>query len=206
MGKRDFVTSTDYVHPYRPFPIRVFNFLGRSGRTLGPPGRLEAEDLVKQARRRTGLADFGDAEHFDAMEVLVKSINDEARLTATGRLIQKSRLTDALVHRLRIEELLKTHPEIQDIDLGTIILVTGLQRTGTTLLQRLLNSNPAIRGVSGAELLDPVPAGSTNGRGTIARKLRPILAQRVIPICHRSSWLSTRSAIVSRKRMSCCST
>ena len=180
MGKRDFVTSTDYEHPYRPFAIRVFNFLGSSGRKLGLSGRLEAEVLAKHARRKTGLADFGDDGHFEALEVLVKSINDEARLTATGRLIQKSRLTGALVHRLRIEELLRTHPEIHDIDLGTIILVTGLQRTGTTLLQRLLDSNPAIRGVSGAEMLDPVPAGSMKGRGTIARKLRAPLAQRAI--------------------------
>lgn len=128
--------------------------------------------------------------------MLVRSINDEARLTATGRLIQKSRLTGALIHRLRIEELLRTHPEIHDIDLGTIILVTGLQRTGTTLLQRLLNSNPAVRSLSGAELLDPVPTHSPKGRDIIARKLRPILAKRAIsylppqfvavhPISHR---------------------
>ena len=112
--------------------------------------------------------------------MLVKSINHEAGLTATGRLIQKSRLTGALVNRLRIEELLRTHPEIHDVDLGRIILVTGLQRSGTTLLQRLLNSNPDVRSLSGAELLEPVPAGSMEGRGEFARRLRSILAQRVI--------------------------
>ena len=180
MGKRDFVTSTDYKHPYRPFPIRVFNILGRSSRKLGLSDRLEAESLVRHAKRKTGLADFGDDGHVKALEVLVKSINDEARLTATGRLIQKSRLTGALVHRLRIEELLRIHPEIHDIDLGTIMLITGLQRTGTTLLQRLFHSNPAIRAVSGAEMLDPVPAGTTKRRGTIASTLRPMLTQRAI--------------------------
>lgn len=180
MGKRDFVTSTDYEHPYRPFPIRVFNVLGRSSRKLGLSGRMEAEGLVKHARRKTGLVDFGDDGHFEALEVLVKSINDEALLTATGSRIQKSRLAGALVHRLRIEELLRIHPEIPDIDLGTIILITGLQRTGTTLLQRLLHSNPAIRAVSVAEMLDPVPAGMTKKRGTIAPTLRPMLTQRAI--------------------------
>ena len=178
MGDRNFVTSRDYEHPYRPLPIRLYNFLGRAGRKLGLPDDLKAEVLVKRARRKTGLADFGDEGHFEALAVLVKSINREAGLTATGRLIQKSRLTAALVNRLRIEQLLRTHPEIHDIDLGRIILVTGLQRSGTTLLQRLLNSNPDIRGLSGAELL--VPAGSMEGRGKIARKLRSILAHRAI--------------------------
>ena len=76
------------------------------------------------------------------LQVLVESINDEARLTATGRQIQKSRFAAALANRLRIQELLRRHPEIHDIDLGRIVLITGLQRTGTTLLQRLLNSHP----------------------------------------------------------------
>ena len=180
MGNREFVTSTDYEHPHRPFPIRVFNALGRSSGKPGPSGRLEVGGLVEQARRKTGLANFGDDGHVEALHVLVESINDEARLTATGRLIQKSRLAGALVHRLRIEELLRAHPEIHDIDLGRIILITGLQRTGTTLLHRLFNSNPAIRSVSGAEMLEPVPAGTTKRRGTIARTLRPMLTQRAI--------------------------
>jgi len=180
MGEGGFVTSRDYEHPYRPLPIRLYNFLGRAGRRLGLAGDLKAEVLVERARRKTGLADFGDEGHFEALAVLVESINDEARLSATGRLIQKSRLTGALVNRLRIEELLRTHPEIHDIDLGRIILVTGLQRSGTTLLQRLLNSNPDIRGLSGAELLEPVPKGGLRGLGEIARKLRAILAHRAM--------------------------
>ena len=150
------------------------------GRKLGRPGYLEVEALVEKARRKTGLDYLGDGSYFEALQVLIKSINGEARLTVTGRLIQQSRLVRALVHRLRIEELLRKHPEILEIDLGRIILVTGLQRTGTTLLQRLLNSNPAIRGVSGGELLEPVPAGKWKQRGTIGRRLRSVMAQRAI--------------------------
>ncbi|MXX96468.1 MAG: sulfotransferase [Rhodothermaceae bacterium] len=177
MGKSDFVTTTDYERPYRPFFIKVYN--GLSGR-FGPPGYLEAEVLVEQAKRITGLEDLGDSKFFEALEVLVKSMNDEARLTATGRLVQKSRLTRALVHRFRIRDLLRKHPEINEVDLGKIILVTGLQRTGTTLLQRLLNTNPAIRGISGGELLEPVPAGNMNRRGTFSRKFYSFMAHQAI--------------------------
>ena len=183
MAKTDFTTSTDYEHPYRPLPIRVFNSIGRSG-------SLDVEELLNVARRKTGLADFGGDGHLQALEVLVKSINEEASLTPTGRLIQKARLTGALIQRLRIEALLKKHPEIEDIDLGAIVLIAGLPRSGTTLLHRLLHSHPNIRGVSGVEALEPVPAGDAKRHEATARKLRAVLAK------HAISYLSPQFAAI----------
>ena len=174
------MTSTDYQNPYRPIPIRAFNRLGRAGQRLGLPGRLDVDKLVKHAQRKTGLSDFGDDGHWEALQVLVESINDEARLTPTGLVVQKSRLTGALVQRLRIQDLLKRHPEIDDVDLGTVIMITGLQRTGTTLLHRLLYSNPEIRGISGNEALLPVPASEVAQRAERSRKRQAVLAERTI--------------------------
>ncbi len=180
MAEQGRVTSTDYEHPYRPVPVGILNRIGSVGRKLGLTGSMRVDTLVNQAKRKTGLADFGDDGHLRALEVLVRSINDEARLTATGRFIQKSRLADALVYRLRIEDLLATHPEIHDLSLGKIVLVTGLQRSGTTLLQRLLGSHPEIEGVSAAEALDPVPAPRAKASQTDARTRRARLARGVI--------------------------
>ena len=174
------MTSTDYENPYRPLPVTVFNRIGRAGPRFGLSGRLEVDSLIGHAQRKTGLTDFGEDGHLRALEVLVESINDEARLTAVGRQIQKSRLAAALVNRLRIEELLRRHPEIHDIDLGTIVLITGLPRTGTTLLQRLVNSHPGIRGISGAEALNPVAAVDPSERGQRARTRRAGIAKRAI--------------------------
>ena len=174
------MTSTDYENPYRPVPIRAFNRLARAGQRLGLPGRLEVNKLVKHATRKTGLSDFGDDGHLEALQVLVNSINDEARLTPTGLIVQKSRLASALVQRLRIQDLLKRHPEIDDTDLGTVIMITGLQRTGTTLLHRLLYSHPDIRGISGNEALLPVTAAETAERAERSRKRRAVLAERTI--------------------------
>ena len=174
------MTSTDYENPYRPLPIRVFNRLGRASLRCGRSGRLEVDSLVGHAQRKTGLTDFGDDGHLRALQVLVESINDEARLTAIGQQIQKSRLAGALVNRLRIGELLSRHPEIGDIDLGRIVLITGLARTGTTLLHRLLNSHPGIRGISGAEALNPVSAVDPSERPQRARERRAGLTKRAI--------------------------
>ena len=174
------MTSTDYENPYRPVPVRAFNRLGRAGQRLGLPGRLDVDRLVKHAKRKTGLSDFGDGGHLEALQVLVESINDEARLTPTGLIIQRSRLAGALVQRLRIQDRLKRHPEIDDIDLGTVIMITGLQRTGTTLLHRLLYSHPEIRGISGHEALLPVPAAEAAERAERSRQRRAVLAERMI--------------------------
>ncbi|MXZ77738.1 MAG: sulfotransferase [Acidimicrobiia bacterium] len=170
------MTSTDYQNPYRPVPVRVFNRLGRAGSS----GRLDVDKLTKHAKRKTGLSDFGDDGHLEALQVLVESINNEARLTPTGRIVQKSRLAGALIQRLRIQDLLRRHPEIDDIDLGPVIAITGLQRTGTTLLHRLLYSHPEIRGISGLEALMPVAATDSAERAERARKRRAMLAERTI--------------------------
>ena len=131
MAEKNAETSTDYENPYRPLPVRIFNSIGKLSENLGLPV-LWISRISPPARfEKRGLRDFGDDGHFEALEVLVKSINDEAELTPTGRMMQKFRLASALVHRLRIQELLKRRPEVHDIDLGKIILVTGLQRTGT---------------------------------------------------------------------------
>ncbi len=179
MAKKNLATSTDYENPYRPLPVKVLNSIGKLSENLGLSSSLNIEKLTTGAIRKTRLEDFGNDGHFEALEVLINSINEEAELTPTGSLIQKIRLTSALVHRLRIEELLKQHPEIHDISLEKIILITGLQRSGTTILHRLLNSHPDIRGVSGTEALNPLPP-SSKAKGTITRNVHAVLAQRLI--------------------------
>ncbi|MCE2532077.1 MAG: sulfotransferase [Acidimicrobiia bacterium] len=172
------MTSTDYANPYRPLAIRLLNRIGRAGRSVEQPGWLDVDSLLDSARRKTGLTDFGADGHLRALRVLVDSINDEARLTTTGRLIQRSRLSAALVNRLQIQELLRRYPEIDDIYLGGIVLIAGLQRTGTTLLQRLLSSHPEIRGITGPEVLHPVPDVDDVERGKRTRERRAVLAKR----------------------------
>ncbi len=88
---------------------------------------------------------------------MIKSINEEARLTSVGYAIQRTRIVSALSTRLCAEHLISKHPEIPDLDLGRIILITGLQRTATTTLHRLIAADPDIRELRAWEALNPVP-------------------------------------------------
>ena len=167
---------TDYRRPYRPWPVRALNALGRLRSDRG----LDVETMLARARSRTGLSDYGDGWFLEPLQVLVDSINAEARLTPVGRRIQRQRLTTALANRLRMEDLLRRHPEIRDIDLGRVIVIAGLQRTGTTTLHRLIASHPDMRAVTAWEALNPIPLpGETRARPR-ARIRQGRMAERAI--------------------------
>ena len=144
----------DYEKPYRPLAVAMLN---HAGCLCGLPGPLDAQKMVANANRRAGLRDFGDGWFLEPLAVLVDSINAEAELTPLGRWVQKSRLEGALAKRLRVEELLRQQPEIPDIDLGKVIVIAGLQRTGTTTLHRLIGADPQSRELLAWEALDPLP-------------------------------------------------
>jgi len=150
-------TSNQYNSPYRPIPVKIFNGMGKLADRVGLIPDLNVDRLLAAARRKTGLSDFGDDFFREPLTVLVQAINTEAKLTPLGKLIQKNRLESALMVRLRAEHLFKQNPEILKIDLGKMILIAGLQRTGTTTLHRLLASDPSMRALYAWEALNPVP-------------------------------------------------
>jgi hypothetical protein len=150
-------TSNRYARPPRPLPIALLNRVGRHLTGLGPLADLDVESVVAAARRKTGLTDYGDEWFREPLGVLIDSINREARLTPLGLLIQRARIVGALCNRLRAEELCRRHPEIRTRALGPVIVIAGLQRTGTTMLHRLLAADPDARSLRSWEALNPLP-------------------------------------------------
>ena len=183
-------TSTDYSNPYRPLPISLFNRAGRFAERIGLSSPLDADRMVAAAKRKTGLSDFGDDWFMEPLHVLVRSINDEARLNPLGIMLQNTRIVAALSTRLRAELLFNENPHILDMDLGRIILIAGLQRTGTTALHRLLCSNPELRGLYSWEMLNPLPdPGEKQGdprsrinKGKLADKIMRYLAPQFFAV------------------------
>lgn len=146
------------ARPYRPRALAAINRAGLALGKLGVGGgRLRASELMRAARSATGLSDFGDEAFREPLDVLVESIDDEARLHPLGRLITKTRLLAALRMRLHVQEYLRRHPDAARLELPPPIVIAGLQRTGTTMLHRLLASDPGLRAVLSWEGLAPVP-------------------------------------------------
>lgn len=149
-------TSRNYRSPHRPFWLR---WLHAAWGGLGPGARvsLRPDDLVAAARAAEGLEDLGDESYRPALEQLVGAIEAEAALHPLGRAITRARLVGILRNRLRAEAWIAEHPEILARPLPAPIVIAGLPRTGTTLLQRLLASDPRIRVMVGWEGANPAP-------------------------------------------------
>ena len=94
--------------------------------------------------------------------------------TAPGAAGFANGIVNQLVNRLRMTEDLKRHPEILDEDVSDPILITGMPRTGTTKLQRVLSADPANQAllywkvVSFARLPDAAP-GAPDPRIALAK-------------------------------------
>jgi len=120
--------------------------------------QLNTQDLLVTAVQRSGgLSNFGDPTFKPALEILVDSINQEGKLSATGAHIFSERLIESLVTRLTFEQQLKQHPEILDEPLHNPVFIIGLPRTGTTMLHRVLASDSRFYTPLWWEVRFPVP-------------------------------------------------
>jgi len=102
---------------------------------------LDFDALHEEATARCGLSDFGGFEYQPALRALIDSINTESGMNAGGFWGQRERITNILVSRARIEDLIKQHPAITDEVINEPVVIVGLPRTGTTMLHRILASD-----------------------------------------------------------------
>ncbi|MEM6723291.1 MAG: sulfotransferase [Bacteroidota bacterium] len=145
-------TKTRLQHK-RPIPIRLFNALNG----FGAVSKLDADRLIRKAKKQTGLHDFGSPGLEEPLHRLIESINQEAQLHAFGTMITENRLLGILKTRLKAQQLFDQHPDILDRELPPLVVIAALQRTGTTMLQRLLSADPQARGLFSWEAMNPVP-------------------------------------------------
>ena len=105
------------------------------------------EDLHASATRLTGLDDFGADDYRDGLAVLLGSYAADAALTPLGSKMSRVSLRDALAARLLSEAAWRQYPEHAAVRIDRPVFVTGLPRTGTTALHRLLAADPAHQGL-----------------------------------------------------------
>jgi len=62
------------------------------------------EQLLEEARAETGLRDFGHESFLEGLEILVRSLHEEARLNAMGERMLGQRIVGHLKQRLQVED------------------------------------------------------------------------------------------------------
>jgi len=131
--------------------------LNALGEAVGRPAglvSLDADDLVAEASRSTGLHDFGPGPWRDHFEVLVASLDAEARLHALGRLLTRYDLVRTLRNRLFLAPLF---PAVANERVDEPVFVLGPARSGTSILFELLAQDPRFRTPASWEVHHPVP-------------------------------------------------
>jgi hypothetical protein len=153
-----------------PFPYRTLDALGEALRRAGMP-IAEFDDRVVHlaAVRRTGLSDFGDPYYRQGLLRLLDAAEHDANLHFVGRAVLQWWIVLHLANRLRLVEAHKHQPEVFAHPLTPPLIVLGLPRSGTTLLHRLLATDPTHRGTPMWELMRPIPPPA--GRPDLRRQM-----------------------------------
>jgi hypothetical protein len=124
------------------------------------PAPLDAASVLGAAMEETGLSNFGADDFRPRLDVWLQAINEDANLTELGRGNIFQMTVRYAATRLRIEEIIKQHPEILDIKIDRPIIVAGLPRSGTTHLLGLLSADKRLRSLPWWEANAPVPTAA----------------------------------------------
>jgi len=133
------------------------------------------DELHASATKACGLDDFGadDDNYREALGVLLDSYARDADLTEIGSKMQRFFVRNALVARLVSEAAFKQYPQHADVSIERPIFVTGLPRTGTTAVHRLLSADPRHQGLELwlAEFPQPRPPRETWSQNPVFQQI-----------------------------------
>ncbi|MFC5183075.1 sulfotransferase family protein [Actinomadura harenae] len=161
MANTDGLRIEDLARPvFSPDAQRVLDRLAEDA----PAHAFEPERLMRAAVETASAAhgrrldDFGDPRFTEPLGIVCQDLNAEPALTGYGRTQFHREFTRMLVQRLRLQDLLRRHPEIHDVRIRQPIIIVGLPRSGTTHLNNLLASDPRLRHLPLWEAIEPIPA------------------------------------------------
>jgi hypothetical protein len=119
-------------------------------------GAFDAATVLADAQRKEALTDWGPGEFERPLAVLLDDYAG-AELNAIGVHILRSGIVHSLRMRLRAQEWIRRHPDILDERIAAPVVVVGMMRSGTTLLQRLLAADSRFACAYGWEVVEVAP-------------------------------------------------
>ncbi len=117
---------------------------------------IDPDVLIEKARQFSRSDDFLGNGWQPAFRELTTAVDREANLRLASQERFAGELLRLLVSRCRMAEKLRVRPDIADTPVPSPIVITGLPRTGTTLLHNLLARVPGNRAYRLWELCAPV--------------------------------------------------
>lgn len=119
--------------------------------------RTRTSELMERAKAATSLNNFGEDSFREGLEILVGSLDREARFNEVGNAAYDGQIIGFLSIRLQVEDWYARHPEIEEQQIVAPLIGLGLPRTGSTALSAMLAEDPAVRFIRNWEGILPVP-------------------------------------------------
>ena len=168
---------------------RLVAWMWAKGLTEKPP--LDPDHLWEIGARgfsredEVSIRPAEDVEDFRLrLEIVCRSLREEARLNALGHTIAYGQLTSAIRKRHALGRLWNARPELAATKIAPPIVVLGQMRSGTTRIHRLLAADPAHAGTRFCDSQNPVPRRPD---------MRPLKGALALFLAHRiNPWLEAQ--------------
>lgn len=106
-----------------------------------------AEQFLADASAATGLGDFGDPAFREGYDRFLTELDEQDRLSSDGACATETQIGLLLRSRLRTIGAWKANPSYAEVRIERPLIITGIVRSGTTALHRLLSIDPQFAGV-----------------------------------------------------------
>lgn len=159
------------LSPYTPIEVRRLfvwlnvgaTWVGRlRGRPLPALDTDEIETLLRPVKEQEAQL-YGSPNtpsEYQALHGLFDAV--DGYLSPVGRLAWQREYRERVQSRQKMIDYVKAHPEVKDYQIERPLIISGLPRSGTTFMQRLLAADPRVRSPHlWLMLVDPSPSPPT---------------------------------------------
>jgi sulfotransferase family protein len=150
-----------------PLILRAANWIAAAMGTFDPP---LSTALMSLAQKRTRLSDFGEWSFEAPLEALLNSYEQEANLSAFGRIAARWDTLRLLSNLLVLRHAEQQNPAILSRSIEKPVFITGLPRSGTSFLHDLLGRDRSNHVVHCWETIYPWPREKPDRRQAIVNR------------------------------------
>ena len=119
--------------------------------------RTALDQLHEIVSKETGATDFGPDDYLPGLKVLLQSMDYDPQFSEGGRRVAWGMVVGVLMGRVQAIQSMKDNPGFDARPILSPVVITGVPRTGTTALHRLMGVDPRFQGLQSWLLDSPMP-------------------------------------------------
>jgi len=119
--------------------------------------RTALDQLHETVAKETGSTDFGPDDYLPGLKVLLQSMDYDPQFSEGGRRAAWGLVVGVLMGRAQAIQSMKDNPGFDARPILSPVVITGVPRTGTTALHRLMAVDPRFQGLQSWLLDSPMP-------------------------------------------------